>query len=414
MNASVAASSASGPHESALSLFHLLDPAVLADPYPLYHRLRTEDPVHWDPYLHAWVVTRYADVVTVLQHFSANCTPTPEQLSALGLERLAPLAQVMVRQMLFMDAPAHTRIRSLCAKAFTPRRVEVLRAHIQGIVNTLLDAVYARRRMDVIADLANPLPAIVTGELLGLPTSDWPHLKAWSSDFAEVLGNFQHNPDRATHVLQSLQEMLAYFQSALRNRRIEPGDNLLSALALAEIDGDRLSDEEIVANVIITLVGGLETTTNLIGNGVLSLLRHPDQLEKLRADPSLLPGAIEELLRYEAPSQHTARLAPDDIELGGKLIHQRQGVIAIMGAANRDPERFPDPDRLDICRTDNRHLAFSWGSHFCFGAPLGRLEGQIVFATVLERMPRLRLEPGPLTWRPNLGLRGLTALPVTF
>lgn len=414
MNADAATTPTKRSGESALSLFHLLDPAVLADPYPLYHHLRTEDPVHWDPYLHAWVVTRYADIVTVLQHFSANCTPTPEQLRALGLERLAPLAQVMVRQMLFMDAPAHTRIRSLCANVFTPRRVEVLRAHIQDIVDTLLNAVYTSRRMDVIADLGNPLPAIVTGELLGLPTSDWPQLKAWSSDFAEVLGNLQHNPVRATHVLHSLQDMLAYFQSALRNRRFEPGDNVLSALALAEIDGDRLTDEEIVANVIITMVGGQETTTNLIGNGVLSLLRHPDQLERLRADPSLMPGAIEELLRYEAPSQHTARLAPDDVELGGKLIRQRQGVIAVMGAGNRDPERFPDPDRLDICRSDNRHLAFSWGSHFCFGAPLARLEGQIVFATVLERMPLLQLEPGPLTWRPNLGLRGLTALPVTF
>src|SRR5690348_11673471 len=172
----------------------------------------------------------------------------------------------------------------------------------------------------------------------------------------------------------------------------------------AEVDGDRLSDEEIVANVIITMVGGQETTTNLIGNGILSLLRYPDQLEKLKADVSLVPSAVEELLRYESPSQHTARLSPEDTMLAGKMIQKRQAVIAVMGAANHDPERFPDPDRLDICRQDNRHVAFAWASHFCFGAPLARIEGQIALSAVLQRMPNLRLDPGPLTWRDNMGL----------
>jgi cytochrome P450 len=177
---------------------------------------------------------------------------------------------------------------------------------------------------------------------------------------------------------------------------------------------DSLTEEEVIANTIVTMVGGQETTTNLIGNGILTLLRHRDQLEKLRADLSLIPSAVEELLRYESPSQHTARLAPDDVMLGGKLIRKRQAVIAVMGAANRDPERFPDPDRLDICRQDNRHVAFAWASHFCFGAPLARIEGQTAFATVLRRMPNLRMESDKVTWRENLGLRGLKALPVTF
>src|SRR2546429_4230643 len=197
-----------------LSLYHLLDPEVLANPYPLYHRLRSEDPVHWDPFLHAWVVTHYADVVTVFQRFSANRTPTPEQLTALGLSALTPLARVMVLQMLFLDPPAHTRVRSLASKAFTPRRVEVLRSHIQDITNSLLDAVQARGGMDVIRDLAYPLPAIVTAEMLGVPTSDWEQLTSWSADFAQVLGNFQHNPERAPRVLRSLEEMIAYFRSA--------------------------------------------------------------------------------------------------------------------------------------------------------------------------------------------------------
>ena len=387
---------------------------MLANPYPLYHRLRTEDPVHWDPFLHAWVVTRYADVVTVLHRFSANRTPTPEQLAAIGLESLSPIARVMVRQMLFLDAAAHTRLRSLAAHAFTPRRVAMLREHIADIAARLLDAVAPRGRMDVIADFAAPLPAIVTAEMLGVPVEDHPQLKAWSADFAEVLGNFQHNPERATRTLQATEAMTTYFRDAVREQRARPREGLIHALLTAELDGDRLSEEEVVANCIITMVGGQETTTNLIGNGVLSLLRNPGELARLRSDPALIPSAVEELLRYESPTQHTARVAPEDVELGGTLIRKRQGVIAVMGAANRDPERFPDPDRLDLGRPDNRHLAFGWGAHFCFGAPLARIEGQLAFEALLRRFPRLALEPAPLVWRPNLALRGLEALPVSF
>ncbi len=397
-----------------LSLYHLLDPEVLANPYPLYHRLRREDPVHWDPYLHAWVVTRYADVLTVFQRFSAQRTPTPEQLTALGLASLAPLAQVMVRQMLFLDPPAHARVRGLASQAFTPRRVERLRSHIQDITHSLLDAVQDKGQMEMIADLARPLPAIVTAELLGVPISDWRQLTAWSADFAQVLGNFQHNPERAPQVLRSLGEMTAYFQAAVAQQRVHPREGLIGALLNAEVDGDRLSEEEVVANTIVTMVGGQETTTNLIGNGILTLLRHPEELERLREDLSLLPPAVEELLRYESPSQHTARLAPEDVVLGGKLIGKRQAVIAVMGAANRDPERFAEPDRLDLGRQDNRHVAFAWAAHFCFGAPLARIEGQVALEAVLRRMPGLRLAGGPLQWRENLGLRGLTALPVKF
>lgn len=406
--------SSSSKQEAVLSLYHLLDPEVLANPYPLYHRFLTEDPVHWDPFLHAWVVTRYADVITVFQHFSANRTPTPDQLKALRLESLVPLAQVMVRQMLFLDPPDHGRVRGLASKAFTPRRVETLRSHIRDISNKLLDAVQDKGRMDVLADLAIPLPAIVTAEMLGVPSSDWKKLTRWSSDFAQVLGNFQHNPDRAAQVIRSLEEMIAYFRAAIQEQRHHPHDGLIHAYLTAEIDGDRFSEDEVIANTIVTMVGGQETTTNLIGNGILTLLRHPDQLEKLRADLSLIPSAVEELLRYESPSQHTARLTPNDTMLGGKLIRKRQAVIVVMGAANRDPERFPNPDRLDICRQDNRHVAFAWASHFCFGAPLARIEGQTAFELILRRMPGLSLMPGPITWRENLGLRGLTALPVTF
>jgi cytochrome P450 len=399
---------------SALSLYHLLDPSVLADPYPLFHRLRTEDPVHWDPFLYAWVVTRYADILTVLHDFSAERTPTPEQLTSMGLAHLSPIARVMVKQMLFLDAPAHTRLRSLASYAFTPQRVAALRGHILRIVESLLDTVQSNGRMDVIADLAEPLPNIVTAEMLGVPVEDHRQLKAWSAEFAEMLGNFQHNPDHVPKVLRAVEEMTAYFRRRIAEQRIQPREGLINSLLTAKVDGDCLTEEEVVANSVVTMVGGQETTTNLIGNGILALLRNPDQLRTLREDLSLIPSAVEELLRYDCPSQHTARLAPADVVLGGKAIRKRQAVIAVMAAGNRDPERFPDPDRLDITRKDNRHLAFGWAAHFCFGAALARIEGQVALEAVLRRMPKLQLEPAPLVWRTNLGLRGLTALPVIF
>src|ERR1700730_11362482 len=386
--------------DKALSLYHLLDPEVLANPYPLYHRLRNEDPVHWDPFLHAWVVPRYADVINVLHRFSADRTPTPEQLSAMGLAALNPIAEVMGRQMLFLDPPTHTRWRALASAAFTVRRVERLRSHIQEIMDDLLDRVASNGRMDLIADFASAAPAIGTPGVLGVPVADDHQLKEWSADFAEMLGNFQHNPDRFPRILRSVESMCAYFRSAMQEQRLNPRDGLVSAMMGGNVDGAKLTEEEIIANLIVTMVGGQETTTNLIGNGMLTLLRNPESMERLRADASLIPSAVEELLRYESPSQHTARLAPEDVEMGGKHIRKRQAVIAVMGAANRDPERFHEPDRLDIERKDNRHVAFGWAAHFCFCAALARLEGQIAFATILRRLPNLALHTAiTLRWR---------------
>jgi cytochrome P450 len=398
----------------ALSLYRLLDPEVLANPYPLFHRLRSEDPVHWDPFLHTWVVTRYADVLEVLHTFSADRTHTPEKLEAMGLAHMSPIARLMVKQMLFMDPPQHTRLRKLAAHAFTPHRVAALRSHIREIVGRLLDGVEPAHRMDVIRELAEPLPAIVTAEMLGVPVGDRDQLKQWSADFAEMLGNFQHNPESAPRMLRTVHNMTTYFATALREQKSIPREGLVSSLLSAEIDGDRLTDEEIVATCIVTMVGGQETTTNLIGNGVLTLLRNTSELERLQSDVSLVPSAVEEMLRYESPSQHTGRLAPSDRELGGKVIQKRQAVMAVMAAANRDPERFPDPDRFDIGRQDNRHLAFGYAAHFCFGAALARIEGQEAFDAIVRRLPDLRLAPGPLVWRNNLGLRGVTSLPVVF
>lgn len=396
------------------SLSQLVDPEVLANPYPLYHQLRAEDPVQWDPVLHAFVVTGYADALTVFHRCSAERTPTPEQLVARGLPELAPFGELMVLQMLFKDAPAHTRLRGLASAAFTPSKVERLRAHIQSIVDGLLGPIWKTGRIEVIADLANPLPATVTAEMLGVPTSDRDQLKAWSADFAEILGNFQHNPGRATRLLGSLREMTRYFRAKIRDSRDVASEGLVHAFSTAEVEGDRLSEDEVVANSILTMVGGQETTTNLIGNGLLTLLRNPGELQRLRADLSLIPSAVEEILRYESPVQHTARVAPEDIDLGGKRIRKRQAIMAVMGAANRDPERFPDPDHFDITRRDNRHLAFGWASHFCFGATLARLEGHIALETILRTTATLHLDPGSVVWRENLGFRGLESLHLSF
>jgi len=316
--------------------------------------------------------------------------------------------------MLFMDPPAHNRLRALAAAAFTPARVETLRQHIQEITDSLIDTVLPRGRMDVIADLANLLPATVTAELMGVPVADRDQLKEWSIDFSEMLGNFQHNPGRTSRMLQVVEEMTSYYRARMKELENYPKAGVVYALMCAEVNGDRLTEEEVIANSIITMTGGQETTTNLIGNGLLALMQNPEELSRLRSDPSLVPAAVEELLRYESPIQYTIRLAPEDLELGGKLIRKRQAVIAMLGAANHDPARFPDPDRLDVTRKDNRHLAFGWASHYCFGGPLARIEGQIAFSTLLQRLQDLKLEPVALVWRHNMIFRGLERLPISF
>jgi cytochrome P450 len=360
------------------------------------------------------VVTRYADILTVLHEFSADRTPSPRQMAAMGLSALEPLAEMMVKQMLFLDAPAHSRLRRLCLTGFTPRRVEKLIPAIQDIADRLIDEVAPTGCMDVIADFASPFPAIVAAGLLGVPADDHRQLKQWSADFAEMLGNFQHNPDRAPRMLHTVQEMTTYFREIIRELKRNPRDCLIHSLLEAEQDGERLTEDEVIANTIVTMVGGQETTTNLIGNGMLTLLRQPDLLQQLREHPEISPTAIEELLRYESPSQHTARIAPFDIVLGGKLIRKGDAVMVVMAAGNRDPDRFEDPDRVDLQRKDNRHLAFGWAAHFCFGAPLARIEGQVGFASLLRRLPDPVLATEHLAWRTNSGLRGLTSLPIRF
>lgn len=396
------------------SLLRMLSPEVLANPHVFYRGLRDYDPVHWDPYMHAWVVTSYSEVMSVLKNFSADRTPAPAYLDRLGLSFMKPFAYVMLKQMMFMDGAAHARLRNICSAAFTPRRVEELRASIETTVDELLDPCIANGHFDMIADFANPLPAIVTAKLLGIPTEDHEQLHAWILDLAEVLGNFQHHPDRVSEIMKSLDDLRCYIAARMDEQRKHPSEGLIYSLMTAEVDGARLSDDEVIANTIITLIGGHETTTNLIASGFLTLLQNPASLEQLRSHPEIAASAVEELLRYESPVQHTARIAPADIELGGKMIRKGSRVVAVLAAANRDPIRFPDPDRLDLLRSDNRHLAFGWAAHFCFGAPLARAECQIAFNSLLRRISSAAVVDEKLEWRQNAGLRGLTRLNIRF
>lgn len=399
-----------------LSMVRLLDPAFHADPHLLYNRLREEDPVYWDPYLHTWVVTRYQDVLTVLHHFSADRTPSPDTMRQLGLGEIEPISAVMVRQMLFRDPPDHTILRKLCSTAFTPRRVDALESRVQSVANRLVDDAIEKVRgggcFDILTDFAEPFPAIVFAHLMGVPEEHYLQLKAWTADYAEMLGNFQHNPEGVAKVLDTTEAMVAYFRDAIRSGGL--ADGLLKSLVEAEVDGARLSEDEVIANAIVTMVGGQETTTNLIASGMLTLFHQPDKLAQLRDRPEITESAIEELLRYETPSQHTARICREDMLMGGKVIKKGAAVMAIMAAGNRDPERFEDPDTLDLEREDNRHLAFGWAAHFCFGAPLARMEGRVAFRTLLDRLPGLTLAETEPKWRTNLGLRGLTSLRTTI
>ena len=397
----------------------LFDPAFKADPYPTYARLRSSAPVYRAALPDGrgvWLITRYEDVLAVLkdQRFVKDWRGalTPEQLA-----QVPPIPEVMKplsQNMLDTDPPDHERLRALVSKAFTPRLIERLRPRVQAISDGLLDAVQDRGEMDLIDDYAFPLPITVIAELLGVPAEDRNNFREWSD--AAVSGNASQEYMEEI-LIPHMQDFTDYLRALFEEKRANPGDDLVSALVRAEEAGDRLSEDELLGMVFLLLVAGHETTVNLIGNGVLALLQHPDQLRKLKEDPSLIKPAVEELLRYDGPVEtSTERFAREDVEIGGQVIPRGEMVLVVLAAADHDPEHFSDPDELDITRTDNRHLAFGKGIHHCLGAPLARMEGQIAISTLLRRMPNLRLEGSPesLSWRPGMILRGLRGLPVEF
>jgi len=300
----------------------------------------------------------------------------------------------------------------LVSKAFTPKRVAELEPRIRTIIDELLSE--PRDEMDVIADFAVPLPAIVIAELLGVPPEDHPRFKAWSTELISLIGGeggAELNFARAQTAIDALME---YLGEIVAKRRREPADDLISAMLHAQQEHDALTDTELLATSNLLLIAGHETTTNLIGNGLLALLRNPDQLERLRADPSLMPSAVEELLRYDSPVQATVRVTREDVEIGDHTISKGAVVVCVIGSANRDPEVFEQPDRLDLGRVDNRHLSLGFGVHFCLGAPLARLEGQLALGALIERFPDMKLAKEDVEFRKHPILRGLTSLPVRF
>ncbi len=393
-------------------VFNPLLPEFHANPYPFYRRLREEDPVHASP-LGAWILTRYDDAVMVLRD------------PRFGREGMADLLEARLgigadsshtRDMLFRDPPDHTRLRALVSRAFTPRVVEAMRPHIQEIVDGLLDRLEVGHGMDVIEDLAYPLPVRVICEMLGVPTSDQEVFRQWSADIARSLDAALLPADSGiiTRGQEASDALKEYFRSLIAVRRKQPQPDLLSALIAAEEQGDKLSEAELLSTCVLLLIAGHETTVNLIGNGLLALLQHPDQMRALADDPALIHTAVEELLRYDGPVQRTGRMATADVEIGGKQIPKGSVVVSVIGAANRDPAHFSDPERLDITRRDNRHIAFGFGIHFCLGAPLARIEGQVAIGTLLRRIPALKLVSDTPEWRESSVLRGLKTLPVTF
>jgi cytochrome P450 len=394
-------------------LFNPFLPEFHADPYPFYRRLREQDPVHHSP-MGFWVLTRYDDCVAVLRDQRFGREEFQQMLSAVyGDETEKP---ALPRSMLFRDPPDHTRLRALVSKAFTPRTIEVMRGHIQEIVDRLLGRALAQGGMDVIEDLAYPLPVTVICEMLGVPVGDHGSIRGWSADIARSLDAIglptdQSIVDRGRAARRALAD---YFRALVPERRAHPRPDLLSGLLAAEEQGDKLTEHEVIAMCLLLFIAGHETTVNLIGNGLLSLLRHPDQLARVQADPALIPNAIEELLRYDSPVQRTARIATTDVDLAGHQIAKGTMVVTALGAANRDPAQFAEPDRLDVTRRDVRHISFGYGIHFCLGAPLARVEGQIALGTLLRRAPRLVLAESSPEWRESSVLRGLKRLRVTF
>src|SRR5688572_1320319 len=420
----------------ALSLTYLQDAEVRANPYPFYQQLREQDPIHWDEEMGFWTLTRYDDIASLYtdERFSRaqGLMKNFERLTQPQQQIAQPVYHSFSKTLFYSDPPGHTHLRSLMNHAFTPRYVERLRPFIQQTVNELLDSHH--NEIDIIHDLAYPLPVMVIAELIGLPASDRTKFKNWSDDLFAILGTVKNKSqillERAS---QSLGEMTEYIKHLANKRRENMGEDLLSIL-LSASDGDgcpvphhasggltreisavsTLTEEELVANINILLSTGHETTTHLIGNGILALLQHPDQMKLLKEKPELIDSTIDEILRYDNPVQITYRSALEDAEIKGKAIRKGDLVNTILGSANRDPERFTNPNTFAITRSEGRHLSFGLGIHYCIGAPLVKLEAEIAFETILRRFPNLQFKSDVLEWQEHPIFRGLKKLEVNL
>ncbi len=368
--------------------------AVIANPYPTYERMRRTDPVHRMRLIDAWVLTRYSDVDRLLRDHATFSSAVPSYVQR----------RTGLTSMLETDPPDHTRLRSLVSQAFTPRAIEVLRPRIAQLAEELVDGAASRGRFDVMASLAYPLPVIVIAEMLGVPPEDMDRFEMWSNDIALNIEPWLDDAG-VERVRKSAEEICDYFEGIIRIRRSDPRDDIISALLAAEEEGDKLTHEELIRTLILLLAAGNETTRNLIGNAILALLSNPDQFQLLRDDPGLMGSAVKEFLRYDPPVQLDGRTATVDVEFGGKRIQAGTAVIGVIGSANRDPEFFRNPDQLDIRRNGTSHLSFGRGIHYCLGAALAQMEGQIALEAVVRRFGAIRLAAEP-SRRAQTVLRG--------
>jgi cytochrome P450 len=395
--------------------FNPFAPEFRANPYPTYARLRAEDPVHESP-LGFKVLTRYDDCTALLRDPKSSSDDTKSPLFRELVESGEVDGEMAGRRpFLFMDPPDHTRLRGLVSKAFTPRSIEQLRARAQQLADDLVAAMGGKDTVDVIADLAYPLPLTIISDMLGVPREDEERFRGWSHALARSLDpEFLLPPDAVAAREKAIDEFEDYFLELFADRRTSPRDDMLTRLVEAEDAGDKLSENELLSTCILLLVAGHETTVNLIANGVKALAGHPDELARLRDDPSLIKTAVEEVLRYDPPVQMTGRLALEPIELPSTTLPAGGFAITLIGGANHDPEQFPDPERFDITRSPNAHIAFSLGHHFCLGASLARMEGQVAINTFVRRFDHFEVASDDLTYKDNLVLRGLNALPVSL
>jgi len=392
------------------------DPAFLRDPFPHYQQLRDEDPCHWSPLLKAWVLTCYDDVKQVCLDTagmsSDRLRPFFATLPSTASAQIADLVRYLTLWMVFRDPPEHTRLRRLAAKVFNVRSVTALRPEIEAITRWLLERLEGREELDFAESFAGPLPALVIMHMLGVPRSELARLKRLSDEMALFIGSSREAPDKYARAQAATREMAGLFRELIGARRAAPQRDLLTDLVNVEDSGERLSEDELVATCVLLLFAGHETTTHHIANGLLALLRFPDQLARLRHAPGLAPAAIEELLRYDGPIGAQVRIVQRPQTLHGRRLAPGDRVFLMMNAANRDPRAYPDPDRLDLGRNGVPHLSFGFGAHICLGFPLARLEGQIALCAVLRRWRHIRIASPRLEWMDSMVLRGMKAMPL--
>jgi cytochrome P450 len=391
----------------------IFSPEARQNPYPCYHRLRERSPVHWNRTVSSWLLTRHSDCVAALRDprlSSARALTGTEKLPEPDRSDMRPFAQSVHLQMVFRDPPEHTRLRNLVNRAFSPAMIARMRGRVSAVVDQLLTP--HQKRLDVMAHFADRLPAYVIADLLGAPREDWDDFRRCSDTLGKFLGGGPAALPHRRAALESWRHMTERLHALAEDRRAHPREDLMSALVSVEERGEGLNKDELMAMCVLLFFGGHATTRDLIGNGLFALLNNPSQLERLRVNPSLMAHAVEELLRFDCPLQANTRVASEALEIEGVHVEKGQRVVAMLGAANRDPSHFSDPDRLDIARENVKHIAFGFGIHYCIGAPLARLEAEIALTALCARAPRLAASPDSLRWREIFGFRGLLSLPI--